>query len=120
MSDASDIELLLRAHKAVDAEVEAAREKHLEHLVKRVGWGKSFVSALVGAAITLGGAVWWARGIVDDLHKDIALTRQDVHYLREHVDGIQQQTVQAQNTANTAVNMIYAAKGGYPPSMKTP
>lgn len=96
------------------------RDAKLERVAKLAGWGKAIVSAALSAAISIASAGWWFRGLIDDLRKDIELTRADVHYLREHIDGVEKVAIEAKSKGEAAQQLVWAQKGGYPQGVRQP
>lgn len=82
---------------------------------KRRGWGKAILVGIVSAVTSVAGTAWTARGTLDRMEHDIDLLRQDMHYLREHVDSVEHEAIIARGEAQEVRNMLFAMKGGAPP-----
>ncbi len=112
MSEVDEIGPLLA--RAIE-ERTAKQEAELERLARRAGWGKAAVASAFSVLITVAGAGWWFRGIVEDLRRDIATMGVEIHYLREHIDAVQNTAIEAKKSGDTAQMMMFALKGGAPP-----
>jgi hypothetical protein len=97
MSDADDIAINL------------AREFH-----KRKRLDGAALTISVSTLIAIISGAWWARGVIEDIRSDIRSQAQDTKYLREHVDAIEKEAIEAKSEGQEAMRCCWGNKGGYP------
>ncbi len=84
-----------------------------QHFRKQKGHDRLAITLSLTTLLTIAGAGWWFRGLIEDIRQDIALIRNDAKYLREHTDSVEKEAIDAKRSGDAAQAQLWALKGGY-------
>jgi hypothetical protein len=101
MGNYTDIDEIIRAQRRI---------------VRRSGWVKAAVSALVSAALSVAGTAWKTTRDVAELKRILADQGKDLEYVKSHLPSVEQTAIAARGDAQRVERLLFAHLGSSMPA----